>query len=138
MDKSKKILILGGGGFIGGNLSRYLAEEGYEVTVFDLNIPEKKKPGIRYLAGDFFSDETLDGITDGQDVIFHALSTINPGNSNRDYLRGYAGEFVQTVKLFDLACRKKSRVIFLSSAGTVSGKACPAADQSLWQHQGVR
>ena len=122
MDKSKKILILGGGGFIGGNLSRYLAEEGYEVTVFDLNIPEKKKPGIRYLAGDFFSDETLDGITDGQDVIFHALSTINPGNSNRDYLRGYAGDFVQTVKLFDLACRKKSRVIFLSSAGTVYGR----------------
>lgn len=122
MKKNGNVLILGGNGFIGKNLSRYLYESGYCVTVFDLRIPEEQMQGITYIAGDFFCDETLETITEGQDVIIHALSTINPGNSNRDFLRGYSGDFVQTVKLFDLTCRKGIRVIFLSSAGTVYGR----------------
>ena len=115
-------MILGGSGFIGGNLSRYLAKRGYTVSVFDLQAPAEKTEGITWLTGDLFDDASLERITADADVIIHALSTVNPGNSNRDFLRGYAGDFVQTVKLFDLACRKNIRVIFLSSAGTVYGR----------------
>ncbi len=122
MKRNCKVLILGGNGFIGKNLSSYLSEQGYPVTVFDMLIPEEKIPGIHYIAGDFFQDETLEEITAGQDVIIHALSTINPTNSNRDYMRGYSRDFVQTMKLFDLASQRGIRVIFLSSAGTVYGQ----------------
>ncbi len=122
MKNGCKVTILGGGGFIGGNLARYLAERGYRVSVFDLQEPAEKAEGVTYLTGDFFRDESLEKITEDAEVVIHALSTINPGTSNRDFLRGYAGDFVQTVKLFDLACKKGIRVIFLSSAGTVYGR----------------
>ena len=34
----KKILITGGGGYVGAALSDYLVEKGYEVSVYDLFI----------------------------------------------------------------------------------------------------
>lgn len=36
MSKSKKALVLGGGGFIGGHLSKRLKNEGYHVRIVDL------------------------------------------------------------------------------------------------------
>ena len=122
MNTGCHVMVLGGAGFIGRNLSRYLAQMGYRVSVFDLVVPEDKDPDIKYYAGNFFDDQTLETLTDGQDIIIHALSTVNPGNSNRNFMQGYTGDFIQTVKLFDLACRKDIRVIFLSSAGTVYGR----------------
>ena len=122
MNKAGNILILGGSGFIGQNLTQYFEKEGYGVTVFDLKAPESPVPGAVYLTGDFFEDGNLDRITEGQDVIIHALSTINPGNSNTAYMRGYSKDFVQTMKLFDKLAETDKKLIFLSSAGTIYGR----------------
>lgn len=121
MKKGCNVLILGGNGFIGKNTGKYLADRNYHVTSFDLRVPDEADPRITYLSGDFFRDETLERIVPGQDVIIHALSTINPGNSNESYMRGYSCDFLQTVKLFDMACKQGIKVLFLSSAGTVYG-----------------
>lgn len=122
MIKKCNVMILGGNGFIGQNFTRHLAERGYNVSVFDLKRPERPVPGVTYLEGNFFDDASLDVITDGQDAIVHALSTIMPSNSNQTYLRGYSGDFVQTVKLFDYMVQTHGRLLFLSSAGTVYGR----------------
>lgn len=122
MNKSCNVMILGGGGFIGQNLAKYLAARDYRVTVFDLKPPETPIPGVAFRAGDFFDDAQLDVITEGQDVVVHALSTVNPGNSNAAYLRGYGGDFQQTIKLCDRLVRTDRRMLFLSSAGTIYGR----------------
>lgn len=122
MNKSCKVLVLGGSGFIGANVSRWLRNAGFQVVSFDRVIPEQKYDGIEYVAGDFFDDETLDKILCDKDVVLHSLSTLNPGNSNTFFFRGYSLDFVQTVKLFEKASRMGTRVIFFSSAGTVYGR----------------
>lgn len=122
MNKSCNVLILGGGGFIGQNLCSWLKKAGYHVTAFDLVMPAEPVAGVDYVTGNFFDDETLAHIVHNQQVIIHSLSTLNPGNSNRCFLRGYSGDFVQTIKLFEMACRMGIRVIYLSSAGTVYGR----------------
>lgn len=122
MNKTCNAMILGGGGFIGNNLSYYLSQRGYCVSVFDRQPPATRVSGVRYIEGDFFEDRALDVLTDGQDVIIHALSTVNPGNSNQNYLRGYGGDFFQTIKLFDRLSRTGGKLLFLSSAGTVYGR----------------
>ena len=68
----RKILVLGGNGFLGRNLCRHLVEMGEDVYSFDMSLPEKESPGIHYLEGDFFDDYTLKKIIDGMDVIYHA------------------------------------------------------------------
>ena len=122
MNKSCNVMILGGNGFIGQNLAAHLAGLGYAVTVFDLKAPEKRIDGVNCLEGDFFDDRSLDVLTEGQDVVIHALSTVNPGNSNAAYLRGYSQDFVQTIKLFDRLTRTRGKLLYLSSAGTVYGR----------------
>lgn len=117
----KKILVLGGNGFIGRNLCEYMAQKGEMVYSFDMALPETKKEGIKYISGDFFDDYTLEKVIAGMDIVFHAICTLNPGNSNDKCLMGYERDFVQTAKLCYLLKDTNCRLIFLSSGGTVYG-----------------
>lgn len=117
----KKVLVLGGNGFIGKNLCRCLAEKGYEVYSFDMVVPSIVDSRINYIAGDFFDDYTLETIVKGMAVIYHAICTLNPGNSNEKYIMGYERDFVQTVKLCSYIKDTGTKLIFLSSGGTVYG-----------------
>lgn len=117
----KKVLVLGGNGFIGQNLCRYLSEQGEEVYSFDMALPKIKLDGVTYLEGDFFDDYTLQNVIRGMDVIYHAICTLNPGNSNEKCILGYERDFVQTAKLCSWIITSNTRLIFLSSGGTVYG-----------------
>lgn len=117
-----KILVLGGNGFIGSNLCKCLVKCGYDVYSFDMTVPQRKSDEIHYIEGDFFDDYVLSKITEGMDVIFHGICTLNPGNSQDKYLLGYERDFIQTVKLCSIVEKNQAKLIFLSSGGTVYGK----------------
>ena len=117
----KNVLIIGGNGFIGSNLSRHLADLGWKVTSFDIAEPPMPDSRVEYIMGDFFDDNVLAGVIKGKDIIYHALSTVNPGNSNQKYMMGYSRDLLQTIKLFDMLKEQDAKLIFLSSGGTVYG-----------------
>lgn len=121
MKNKSKILILGGNGFIGKNLAKTLYAQGYAVTCFDCSEPQQRTEGIHYITGDFFDNNQLNAIVKEHDIIYHAVSTINPGNSNRLYMQGYEKDFVQSVRLCEYIHQMKKKLIFLSSGGTVYG-----------------
>jgi len=115
------ILILGGNGFIGKNMGKYLSKRGYYVTSFDISQPESIEDNIQYVKGDFFNIKDLNSIVENKDIVIHAISTINPGNSNMKYMQGYTGDFIQSIKLAELSLIYKFKLIYLSSGGTVYG-----------------
>lgn len=117
----RKILVLGGNGFLGRNLCTYLADRGEQVYSFDMVMPETADDRIEYISGDFFDDYTLENVVKGMDVVYHAICTLNPGNSNDKCIVGYERDFVQAAKLCNYLKDTKSRMIFLSSGGTVYG-----------------
>lgn len=117
----KKILILGGAGFLGSNLCCYLRDQGYGVCCFDVEYPAQRQKGIHYIKGDFFNDGELENAVLDKDCIIHAISTVNPGNSNELYMRGYGKDLLQTIRLCEMLAEKKIRMIFISSGGTVYG-----------------
>lgn len=130
--QGSKIVILGGNGFIGSQLGQLLLSMNANVTSFDRILPENAINGIHYIQGDFFDDKQMLDAIAGAAFIVHAISTINPGNSSDNYMRGYEKDFVQSVKLFDAAARANQRVLFLSSGGTIYGKTNrgPVAESS--------
>lgn len=115
------VLILGGAGFIGRNLCRYLKKAGYAVSCLDHTMVNKQGEGIEYIQGDFFDEEMLERVIAGKEYVIHAVSTLNPGNSNQKYMQGYEGDFIQTVRLCKMLIGTKTKLIFLSSGGTVYG-----------------
>lgn len=121
MNNAKKVLVLGGNGFIGSNLCSELVKQGYTVTSFDRVLPQREIEGVEYIEGDFFDDDSLRKAVTEQDVVYHAISTVNPGNSNTEYMRGYRKDFIQSVKLCELVRDNGIKLIFLSSGGTVYG-----------------
>lgn len=130
---SKKYLILGGNGFIGKNLCEYIVNKGDHVTSFDREFPEERMKKIEYVRGDFFSDDFLRETVCQYDIIVHAISTINPGNSNECYMNGYGRDLVQTVKMCTWIKDTDKKVLFLSSGGTVYGdcKIQPIKEDTL-------
>ncbi len=119
--QNRKVLVIGGNGFIGANLCTTFSNYGDKVFSFDIQKPEIRNKGVTYIVGDFFDDVCLENAIEGMDVIIHSLSTVNPGNSNERYMQGYSRDFVQSVKLFSMAIEKKIKVVFISSGGTVYG-----------------
>ncbi len=118
----KKVIILGGNGFIGKRLASYLLKQDVEVYSFDLTIPSDKENGINYIEGDFFDDDTLIKVVEDKDIVFHCVCTINPGNSWEKYMQAYNLDFIQTVKLCRVVSETNKKMVFLSSGGTVYGK----------------
>lgn len=119
-----KSLIIGGNGFIGTNLVPALLANGHSVRVFD-RYPSRFKepqPGVEYVVGDFGNHGEVHEIVQGVDFVFHLAYTTLPHTSNEDPVYDIRSNVVDTVQLLQ-ECRsnKVSKVIFVSSGGTVYG-----------------
>jgi UDP-glucose 4-epimerase len=123
----KRCLILGGGGFIGSHLADALLENGYEVVIFDkLNFSRKNLEQnigkIKIIEGDFNNEIDLKNALSGIDIAFHLVSSTLPANSNENPIYDVETNLVSTLRFLNEAMINKiSKVIFISSGGTVYG-----------------
>ncbi len=71
----RKVLITGGGGFIGYHLCRDLSASGYDVTGVDLHFPDDSSgEDFRPVIGDFRDKELMKKLLEGVEIIFHLAS----------------------------------------------------------------
>jgi UDP-glucose 4-epimerase len=123
---SRRCLVLGGGGFLGGHLVEALQAAGYEVRIFD-RLPRRSSSmaaaaGTEWFEGDFGNRGDVAGALDGCDVAFHLVATTLPRTSNDDPVHDLESNLLPTVRFLDLALEHGlKRVVFASSGGTVYG-----------------
>lgn len=89
---SKKVLLLGGAGFIGYNITKYLAENrNYSLTIADSFARGKQdelfnalisKHGIKVVAGDYTDPETFDLLDKEYDQVYMLASVVGVDNAN--------------------------------------------------------
>ena len=119
-----KVLLVGGGGFIGSHVVDKLLARGHSVCVFDRQ-PERFRlplPAVEYHFGDFADRMALAEALAGVDVVFHLLSTTLPGTGNLDPRVDVQHDLIGTLNLLELMDRLGvRRILFLSSGGTVYG-----------------
>lgn len=117
-------LVLGGNGFIGSHLVDALVAAGHPVRVFDRIAcpPSITHAEVDYWQGDFDDGERIAQALRGVDVLYHLVSTSLPASSNQDPLADIEGNLLGSVRLLQQAIKAGvSRVVFLSSGGTVYG-----------------
>lgn len=81
-------LVTGAGGFIGSFLSKALKEKGYDVK--GLLLPGEdasacERAGLKVLRGDLTRPETLRGITDQVDIVFHLAARVADWGSKQSF-----------------------------------------------------
>lgn len=132
------IVVIGAAGFIGTNLTIKLVENKHDnITLVDrdrdyfVNINKFDFENVKIVESSL--DENMDfSILEGQDIIYHLVSTVVPTTSNQHISKDIEANVVFSSKLFD-ACIKYNikKVVFVSSGGTVYGKevSCPLTEE---------
>lgn len=122
-----KALVLGGGGFLGGHVSRWLAARGHSLRILDLKLPNvlpvPPSPKVEYVEGNFLNAKDIAlALTGGVDTVFHFVSTTVPASSLRNVPIEIEGNLAATVRLLDeMAALGVRRIVFPSSGGTIYG-----------------
>jgi UDP-glucose 4-epimerase len=119
---SHRVLITGGAGYIGSNLARRLARQGYvAVTVLD-NLRRGSKENlasadiVRFVEGDVRDADILDELTMGVDIVFHlaAESAVMTAAADPEYC--FEANVAGTFRVLQAArSNRVKRVVFTSS-----------------------
>lgn len=127
---SQKFLFIGGAGFIGSNLIKWLQKK--DVADYEIHVIEPNSANIRRLDGldvcvhrgelkDFDFVKNLVTCFDIS-VVVHLVSTMVPGSSYEDYKFEFENVIFPTVRLMQLCGEKNIKFIFFSSGGTIYGE----------------
>lgn len=128
----KNILILGGYGFLGTNILKYIEsryEDCYRVIVFDRYASHMAGLGfscvIKCYSGDFMDRSALETIfvENDIDIIIHSLSTTIPlGGYNPKY--DIESNLLPTLSILDMMVKYNVKdIVFFSSGGAVYGNS---------------
>jgi len=83
-----KILVTGGGGFLGQALCRGLLARGHEVASFNRgHYPELEALGVRQLRGDLADRDAVMAAANGVDAVFHNADKAGAWGAYEDYHR---------------------------------------------------
>jgi nucleoside-diphosphate-sugar epimerase len=126
-----KVLVTGGGGFLGGAMVRQLVARGDEVRSFSRNIyPALTRLGVEQSVGDLADARTVKQAVAGCDIVFHAGGKAGAWGSYRAY---YSANVRGTRHIID-ACRDHGiqRLVYTSSPSVVfDGNDMEGVDESV-------
>ena len=121
----KKIVLLGGSGFIGSHLYLRLSKnENYDVRVFSSKPPVNASSAFQksFMQGDFRDIGLLMRVIHDADLLIHLVSSSVPGSAIHDPTGDIENNLVGTVNLLNqIPNTSIKKVIYFSSGGTVYG-----------------
>jgi len=117
-ESSAKVLVTGGGGFLGGAILRQLLERGDRVTSFSRRVyPKLSSLGIKQIQGDISDKTAVESACNGMDLVFHVAAKPGVWGNYSDY---YRTNVLGTQNVIE-ACKKHGvlRLVYTSSPSVV-------------------
>jgi nucleoside-diphosphate-sugar epimerase len=126
-----KVLVTGGGGFLGSAICRQLAATGHEVIAFQRSpAPQLAKAGISTIEGDVRELDSLLGASDGCDAVIHCAARAGLWGEADDYDKINVNGTRNVIE----ACQANGvgHLVYTGSPGVVlSGEDIEGGDESL-------
>lgn len=128
----KKILVIGGAGFIGSNASSYFASHGYDVTIFDnfsrfgtkdnLKWLLEKHPHLKVVRGDVRNANEIKSAVHNKDIVFHLAAQVAVTTSVSDPGTDFDINASGTFNVLEAArLQSKKPIVIFSSTNKVYG-----------------
>ena len=129
----KNILITGGAGFIGSNISLKLLKEGYNVTILDnlseqihgknAEIPFDLKGKVTFIKGDVRNKDDWRKAVQGQDIIVHLVAETGTGQSMYEINKYAEVNICGTANMLDILVNENHSIkkIILASSRAIYG-----------------
>ncbi len=122
----KKVLLLGGSGFVGTYIANRLSQRGIEVTVPTRRRERTKalimQPGIEMPEANIHCPETLRSLMQGMDVVINLVGVLHSRDVQIPYSRDFAEAHVELPKKIIAACEAAGvkRLLHMSALGADS------------------
>lgn len=119
----KRVLITGGAGSIGSELTRKLVQQGFQVRVFDLPFLDfsalEALEKVEIVKGDITDPATVEAAVNGADLVLH-LAALLPLASERDREKTFAVNVSGTANVIEgiKAAGGRTRLVFSSTVAT--------------------
>lgn len=128
--KTKKTLIIGGAGYIGGFLTDTLTDNGYDVTVYDnLLYEERFLKNVDFIRGDLRDTPKLAKIVNDFDVVVILAAMVGDGACAAEpFIAKHINE-IATNAVADMYTRPGGKIIFTSTC-SVYGKNDDLIDEN--------
>jgi UDP-glucose 4-epimerase len=122
-----KVLITGGAGFIGSNLTGYLVRKGHEVSVLDnLSSGYQRNldaiTGGGFIHGDIRDEELVERVMAGRDVVFHLAASVGNKRSIDNPLSDAEINVIGTLRVLEAARKAAVRKVVISSSAGIFGE----------------
>lgn len=112
-------LVTGATGFIGSRLTQALLDQGQTVRALALpgeNTQSLEKLGVEVRRGDLLQPQTLRGLCDGIDTVFHLAGRVTDWGTQADF---YTAIYDATGNILNEAIGKASRFVYISSIAAI-------------------
>ena len=139
----KKILVVGGAGFVGSNLTRaLLRDEPKQVIVVDnllsadiSQVPES--PALQFIHGSITEDSILYALPDDLDYVFHLATYHGNQSSIEDPLKDHENNTLTSLKLFERLSKFSSikKVVYAAAGCTIAKKTFDHAEATVEQEE---
>ena len=122
-----KIVIFGGGGFIGSAVVDRLLLDGHDLRIFERPRVEpyrkfSETEQVEWITGDMLSIHDISLALEDRDLVIHLVSTTLPKNSNEDPIYDVQSNLVGTLQILNvMVAMNIQKIVFISSGGTVYG-----------------
>jgi len=117
--KSHKVLITGGGGFIGTQVAWELALHGHDITIVDRELPKHRYPGI-YRVSDYL--EFFEKNETHYDTIVHLAAEHIVPVSVTEPEKYYTNNVIKMKAMLDYMVERRIKNIIFSSSGNTYGR----------------
>ena len=125
--ENKKVLVTGGGGFIGSNLVKELIKKGNSITVLDNFMSGYRSnldpfPTVRIIEGDIRNKSSVESAMEGAEVVFHLAASVGNKRSIDFPIIDAEINVIGTLNILEAARKEGVRKIVTSSSAGVFGE----------------